>query len=253
MSHKMASKDAERYVEYLQNHLLGVKLCMLLARKNFLQLNAVLAAQELSLTVQTTSNGLHELEDAGILKSEKTGLTRFYLPTDKQTLDEALAIIRRSDFKAPRLGIISMDILHSNFSEALYATAKTNKASVERNKKFEKTPLGELIVDYVVRMDESSHVLELERGLDLDKLLGRAYWLATLHEQRLVSTVVIIAFLETGQVHPGVLKLQKYLRQDVGEWMTFMYEPGDDYTITRPEYASNLVDKIWPLLSSKGS
>ncbi len=246
----MPSKDAERYVDYLQNHLLGAKLCMLLARKELHRLNAALAAEELSLTVQTTSNGLHELEEAGILKSEKEGLTRFYWPTDKQALDEALAIIYRSDFKAPRLGIISMDILHNNFSEALYATAKTNKASVESNKKYE-TPLGELIVDYVVRMEKSSHVLELERGLDLAKLLGHAYWLATLHQQRLVGTVTIVAFLEMGH-HPGVLKLQRYLRQNVGEWVTFMYEPGDDYTITRPEYASSLVDKIWPLLSSMG-
>lgn len=240
----MPSKEAQQYAEYFQSHLLGLKLCMLFDTEKIQKLNAGFAAQRLRLTVQATTGGLHDLEGNRVLVSEKEAITRFYTPKDKKAFDEALEIIRRSGFRAPRLSLVSMDIFRDNFTRTLLAKAKAEKTEAVRGVKFE-TSLGELIVDYLIKVGKSSHVIELGNSADLDALTGRAYRLSLVRKNGQVNSITLLAFPEVGQADLRINRLSQHFRDELGTWIRFMFEPGDDYTLTRPDYAKDLVDKVW--------
>ncbi len=217
---------------------------MLFDTEKIQKLNAGFAAQRLRLTIQATTGGLHDLEDHGILVSEKEAITRFYTPKEKKAFDEALEIVRRSGFRAPRLSLVSVDILRDNFTRFLLTKAKAEKAEAVRDVKFE-TSLGELSVDYLVKVGKSSHVIELGKSADLDALIGRAYRLSLLRKNGLVRSITLVAFPEVGQADPRIYRLFQHFRDELGTWIAFMFGPGDDYTLTRPDYARDLADKVW--------
>jgi hypothetical protein len=240
----MLSRSAQSLVEYLQTHLLGLRLCMLFSTEGVQELTASTAAQSLRLAIQTATNGLHDLEQDGILQSEKRGVTRFYSPKNRTSFNEALETIRGSGFKAPRLGAVAMDILEGNLSRNLSAKAKGNKAEIERGARFE-TPLGELVVDYLVRLGRQSHVIELGRSAEFESIVGRAYLLSLLRKSKQVNSVTFVAFPDISHGDLRTRELSRHFRDELGTWMRFLFEPRDNYTLTRPDYAKDLADKAW--------
>ncbi|MBI3860252.1 MAG: hypothetical protein HY296_08515 [Thaumarchaeota archaeon] len=241
----MLPRSAQSYVEYLQSHTLGLRLCMLFSTEGIQELKASAAAQSLKSAIQTVTNGLHNLERDGILQSDKRGVTRFYSPRNRATLNEALESIRGSGFRAPRLGLVAMDILKSNLTQSLFAKARGNNAEAERGVKFE-TSLGEVAVDYLVKLGKHSHVIELTWSAEFESAVGRAYLLSLLRKSRQVNSVTFVMFPDIR--HDGLRVsrlLPRHFRDELGTWISFLFEPRDNYTLTRPDYAKDLVDKVW--------
>lgn len=258
------SDEHSKYTAYLQSHPLALDICYLVGRAASRGLSAKEASVFLGRAIQTTSSSLRELEDIGILQSEKTVLERRFTAKDPRVFKEAL---RQAASLTPtktvfKGRILPTQILFDHLAKELSARAHAAKVTVARGVSPD-IPFAKLVADYVVTDSRGyNHLIGIKHitnEVSFERVLGWFFTLLMLRDDMPnMGLIVLVAILDTRQLKAildshqlNMWSLEKLVAGKYGSKAAVILEQANDITLMAPEFAGKLANEIWDVLSLK--